>query len=321
MQRSIYWNICEEKLSLLCTRVEMRGVLNILDFHLHCEDFYAQFLNLLLGYSLVNMNASIQNADGIDLIDTSNKIVLQVSSTATKAKVESSLCKNLSAYKGHKFNFVSISKDASNLRDKVYQNPHSLVFHPATDVHDVKSILQLILHFDIARQQEIHDFLRKELPSQSDATPSETNIATIIGILAKEDLYITSSDPKPIPFDIDKKLVFNNLDTAAEIVEDYKVHHHRIARVYAEFDTIGKNKSTSVLNSLRKSYLKLSQKYSGDQLFFQVVDQAVQTVKNSANYIAMPLEELEMCVNILVVDAFIRCRIFKNPEENAHAST
>jgi hypothetical protein len=97
MQRSNYWNLCEEKLSILCTRVEMRGRLNILDFHLHCEDFYLQFLNLLFGYTLVNMNATTKNVEGIDLLDIAGKIVLQVSATATKSKVELALSKDLSS--------------------------------------------------------------------------------------------------------------------------------------------------------------------------------------------------------------------------------
>jgi len=35
---------------------------------------------------------------------------------------------------------------------------------------------------------------------------------------------------------------------------------------------------------------------------------------SSKNYIEIPYEELEFCVGIIVVDAFIRCKIFKNPE-------
>jgi len=37
-------------------------------------------------------------------------------------------------------------------------------------------------------------------------------------------------------------------------------------------------------------------------------------IQGSENYNQIAFEELELCVNILVVDAFIRCKIFKNPE-------
>jgi hypothetical protein len=35
----------------------------------------------------------------------------------------------------------------------------------------------------------------------------------------------------------------------------------------------------------------------------------------------IPQEEMEMCVGILVVDAFIRCKIFKNPNNYNYATT
>ena len=35
---------------------------------------------------------------------------------------------------------------------------------------------------------------------------------------------------------------------------------------------------------------------------------------NSTNYDGIPFEELELCVNILVVDAFIKCKIFESPK-------
>lgn len=314
MKRSTYWNLCELRLSTLCTRVELRGKLNILDFHLHAEDFYLNFLNVLFGYSLKNMNQVTQNAEGIDLIDVANKLVLQVSSTASKAKVESALSKDLKSYKNYRFNFVSISKDASDLRKQSFANFHGLIFYPKDDIHDVKSILSHIQHLNIDKQRVIYDFLRKELQSDEDKSPVETNLAAVINILAKEDFDDVKNVPIPKAFDVDKKLTFNNLVAAAIVIEDYKVQHHRIDKMYSVFDSAGKNKSSSVLNWLRQSYIKLSSQYSDDDLFFQVVEHAVQTVQASANYINIPLDELAMWINSLAVDAFIRCKIFKNPE-------
>lgn len=314
MNRSSYWDLCEQRLSTLCTRVELRGKLNILNFHLHAENFYLNFLNILFGFSLKNMNQVTQNAEGIDLIDDVNKLVLQVSSTASKTKVESALSKDLKSYKGYRFNFVSISKDASELRKQSFTNPHGLIFSPRKDIHDVQSMLNHILYLDIDKQRVIYDFLKKELQPDEDRPLIESNLAAVINILAKENFADIKSVPSPQAFDVDKKLTFNNLIAAAIVIEDYKIQHHRIDRMYSVFDTSGQNKSNSVLSWLRQSYIKLSSQYSGDDLFFQVVEQAIKTVQASANYIDIPLEELAMWINALTVDAFIRCKIFKNPE-------
>lgn len=314
VNRSLYFNLCEDRLSVLCTRVEMRGKLNILDFHLHSEDFYVGFLNLLFGYALKNINASAQNIEGIDLVDVAGKLVLQVSSTATKAKIESALGKDLSAYKGHSFKFMSISKDAKHLREYTYTNPHGLLFLPSQDIYDIPFILSKILHLDITKQQKIYDFLKRELQTDTQKPLAETNLASIINIISQEDFSIVVSSDSTTAFNVDEKLELNKLDVAAEIIEDYKVHHPRIDQIYSVFDVAGKNKSKSVLDSLRQTYLKLSLEFKGDELFFKIVENIVEKIQNSENYVAMPLDELELNVNILVVDAFIRCRIFKKPK-------
>ncbi len=136
------FNFIEEKLSLLATRLEMRGGLNILDLHLHLhsENFCLHFFNFLFDWKLENLNAVHQNVAGVDLVDLTNNIIAQVSATATKQKIESALAKDLSTYKGYSFKFISISKDARNLRTKTFSNPHKLIFSPTEDIFDVPKL-------------------------------------------------------------------------------------------------------------------------------------------------------------------------------------
>ncbi len=320
MNRTNYFTYCEKQLTLLCLRIETRGKLNILDFNSHCEDFYLGFFNLLYGYTLINMNAINQNVEAIDLFDSAAGVVVQVSATATKAKIESALTKDLSAYTGNNFKFISISKDAAALRKLQYKNPHSLIFTPDTDIHDVTSVLGHIMHLQIEQQKLVFEFIKKELGSESDDFKIESNLAAVIGILAKEDLAKPEVSSIPVAFNVDEKLAFNNLSVAASVVEDYKIHHGRVTKIYSEFDKLGQNKSKSILDALRSDYLRLSAKYSADELFFQVVDTAMDRVKKSANYTPISTEELELCVSVIAVDAFIRCKIFKNPEVAQNAA-
>lgn len=128
MNKANYYNYIEERLTLLALRIEARAKLNILDLHIHSETFYQDFFNLLFGWNFTNLNAVKQNIEAIDLIDTTNQIVIQISATATAAKVNGALSKDLSAYKGWTFKFISISKDAAVLRQQSFKNPHRLVF-------------------------------------------------------------------------------------------------------------------------------------------------------------------------------------------------
>jgi hypothetical protein len=319
MNRSKYFDFIESKLSLLAYRIETRGGLNILDLHLHSENFYLHFLKVLFGWELQNLNAVHQNAAGVDLVDTKNNIIVQVSATATKQKIESALAKDLSAYKDYSFKFISISKDAKDLRTKTFSNRHNLTFSPADDIYDILSLLKIIGMMEIGRQKEVYEFLKKELKSEPDPEKVESNLMTIIKILSKEDWSQGVLGFEIVPYDIEAKILYNQLDTAKVLIEDYKIHYPRIEKIYSEFNRLGANKSLSILNGIRTEYLTLGSVGSPDQCFFSIIEKVVQKIRASANYMPIPEEELALCVHVLVVDAFIRCKIFKNPLGNTDA--
>lgn len=316
MNRAIYSSYIEERLASLASRVEVRGKLNLLELHHHSENFYMHLLNELFGWQLQNMNVTKQNAEAVDLIDRKNQLIIQVSATATKRKIASALTKDLSAYSGYTFKFVSISKDAGDLRNKTYRNHEGIAFDPQQDILDIASILSNINALDIKRLERIRTFIKKELGSDVAETRIETNLASIINILAEEDWDARSGDYQCQPFVIESKIDSNKLKTSATIIDDYKIHHSRIDGIYAEFDKLGVNKSSSVLLSIQKEYLENSQSLSDDALFSKIVERVLEKIRQSANYVEIPLDELDLCVNILVVDAFIRCKIFENPEES-----
>lgn len=321
MARLEYFNLIESKLSLLATRIELRGSLNILDLHLHSENFYSAFLNMLFGWNLENSNIVQQNVAGTDLVDTTNKIVAQVSATAKRQKIESALNKDLSKYHGYSFKFISISKDAKNLRTKTFANPHNLAFLPTNDIYDIPRLLRVVSGLEPDRQKTVYEFLKKEIKSEPDPEKVETNLATIIKILSQQDWSQGESGYETIPYDIEAKISHNQLNSAILLIDDYKIHYPRIEKIYSEFNKQGANKSLSILDGIRNEYIALCPYESPDQCFFSIIEKVVQKIRESANYTPLPDEELELCVQIIVVDAFIRCKIFKNPVGDIHANS
>jgi len=321
LNRPFHFNFIEEKLLFLAFRIETRGKLNLLDLHLHVENFYLHFFNELFGWQLQNLNTIKQNAEAIDLICFTNKIVVQVSATATKAKVESALTKNLAMYAGYSFKFISISKDAGDLRKQSFANPHHLSFDPQTDIYDVTSILRHISALSADDQKRIAAFLKKELVAEVDPVRLESNLATIITILAREDWSRDTTPLETIPFEIEKKIEFNDLHNSRDIIDEYHIHNSKVARIYADYDREGSNKSLAVLNAIKRFYVNHKAQLSDDALFDKVIECVLERVRESTNFSALPIEELELCVSILVVDAFLRCKIFKNPVGYTHAIT
>lgn len=322
MNRPNYFNVIEERLGLLELRTTKRGKLNLLDFHGHSENFYQHFLNELYNWEVKNENEFQQNVEAIDLIDHKNKFVIQVSSTASRQKIESSLSKNLiKKYKSYTFKFISIAKDADDLRKKTFDNPHSINFNPSNDIIDIVSILSKIRGLHPDNLKRIYEFIKKELAPEIDPMKLELNLANVINILSKEDWDKKEPVAEINSFEIDRKISYNNLNAAKAIIDDYKVHYGRVDKIYTEFDSQGSNKSSSVLSTIRQEYLRAKSSLTDDQLFFEVISKVEEKVLNSSNYTSIPFDELELCINILVVDAFIRCKIFENPNNYNYATT
>lgn len=327
MQRKNYFDYIEEKLAILSIRVKNRGKLNILDVHMHSENFYRDFINLLYGWSLENANRRLQNIEAIDLIDDNIKLIVQVSATATKTKINNSLSKkSIEEYaeKGYKFKFVSIAEKADKLRKQKYNNLYNITFNPEEDIYDISSLENDILNLKLQKLEKVYEFIKAELGNMPDSVRFNSDLTTIINILAEVKLDENEPLGNINMFEIDKKIEFNKLDIAASIIDDYKIYYNQVEKKYREFDNMGLNKSMLVLQSLKKMYIDavLKNKYdNSDLLFVGLIDEVKEIVINSSNYSEISKETLEVCSSLLVVDAFMRCKIFRNPEGYAYVIT
>lgn len=81
-----------EKIAELFARfraeVENLNSLNLYDINIHAENVIIPILNIVYGLNLVNINNEVKNSSAIDLVDTDNRIAIQVTSTATGEKIK-----------------------------------------------------------------------------------------------------------------------------------------------------------------------------------------------------------------------------------------
>lgn len=323
MKRTNYFNYIEEKMNILGHRISTRGKLNLLDLNIYSETFITDLLNLILNLKLKNMNIIKQNVEGIDLIDEINKIIVQVSATSTKQKINKSLEKSiLSEYSDYRFKFIAIANDVKNLKNKEYINPYNVQFDTNGDIIGIVEILKIILDMKIEKQKEVYEFIKNELSNDIDILKVDTNLAIIINILASEDLGACNESPEINKFEIERKIEFNELMNIRDTIDDFKIYYHKLDEKYSEFNKIGKNKSLSVLNLIRTKYRQtIIETDNKASVFYNIIDKVIKMILESKNYTEIPYEELEMCVYIIVVDAFIRCKIFENPEGYSHVVT
>jgi len=119
MNRDIYYSEIQLRLNLFLLCVKQNTKMNLLHLNIHAENTFRDLLNLLYGWSLSNQNDSISNIEGTDLIDMGEKLIIQISSSATKKKINDTLTKNIIAnYQkdNYRIKFMFIVDDASSLR-------------------------------------------------------------------------------------------------------------------------------------------------------------------------------------------------------------
>ena len=109
------------------------------------ENFFMRFLNTLYSWKLQNANRIKQNAKGIDLIDTENRIVVQVSSTMTHGKVQDSLDKSRD-YPGYRFFFLAIAKERPKYH--AFTVPNGLDFDVSKHVFSVHELMGAVDKLD-----------------------------------------------------------------------------------------------------------------------------------------------------------------------------
>ena len=93
MELNSYIDIISLRLAILSNEVKLKSAVNLLDTNVLSEDVFKTILNTIYGWDLQNANVAEQNIKAIDLVDNTAKILVQVSSDNSKAKVQSSLNK------------------------------------------------------------------------------------------------------------------------------------------------------------------------------------------------------------------------------------
>lgn len=314
MNRDLYVTKINTLLNLLKSEIKDSGKLNLLDINVHAEDFYRDLLNLVYGWHLQNLNQWNQNSAGGDLWYGDGKLVIQVSSTATKDKIQSSIDKlNAELFAGYRFKFLRIDGDVKKLRKESYDTHDDIAFDPQSDIIDMSSLLNDISHLGIDDLKGVYELCVKEIVPLDTPKITETDLAIVVKALAT-NVKDWTKERRPIKYDVEKKIVFNYLEEHRRLINDYKLYIGKLNAVYGEFVDNGTDYSFIILQNLSDLYSRYMAQLESNELFDKIVDEARGMARNSRSAEEIPIDRLNVCIYVIVVDAFIRCRIFEDPE-------
>ncbi len=153
--------------------------------------------------------------------------------------------------------------------------------------------------------------------------PSALNI--VIGLLGKrifEDIDLDEPINAPNPTE---KILYNNVIRYKPTIEEYAVYQGKLNKIYEEIENQGSSKKDFVLRNIKTHYLKEKGKYkdindiraNADIIINDIENKLWEIVENSTNTISdLPIEAIEISLQIILVDAFMRCNILEEPPKN-----
>lgn len=189
MIREEYVTEIRNALALLSSEIQLSNGLNMQSINIVSENFYRDFLNLLFHWNLENSNHCIKNNfASIDLYSNTEKIIIQISSTISRNKIQESLDKiDKKRFIGYHFIFLAITnsiKSRSLYKEYRHENVH---FIPEDDIWDNAKILSFVNDCKIEKLEKLAYLVRKSSLSTGNkkfpqlSAPIPSNIEYFIG--------------------------------------------------------------------------------------------------------------------------------------------
>lgn len=123
-------------------------------------------------------------------------------------------------------------------------------------------------------------------------------------------------------FEIENKMLYNNLKRNRHIINEYKIFYYKIESLYKELELSGSRSKEKLLRNIKNIYLKVKGSYTlnssteifdirnnADSIFDEVEEMLIETCPKDG----LCKEDLNYGISIIMVDAFMRCKILENP--------
>lgn len=128
----------------------------------------------------------------------------------------------------------------------------------------------------------------------------------------------------PSGFDIEEKIKFNQIKRNKSWISSYSVYYTKINSLYDELEKAGSFKKEKLLRIINLVYLKVTGNYVGDSseplrviqenadsIIEDIEDELLEKIgKNNKENLN---EDLVFGISVIMVDAFMRCKILEKP--------
>lgn len=180
---------------------------------------------------------------------------------------------------------------------------------------------------DWKSKHEKKELSKKEAYTELKRHPA--SITFVINCIGEADFLNTEDDTgKAELFIISNKITHNNIIDYKPIINEYKDYQGKLQSLYTTLEAEGSLKRSFLLKNIRTIYLQVKEKYitnntgseldnirkNADRILDDVKNKLWTIIENSNNLKEdTPYEAINIGLLIVMVDAFIECKILEKP--------
>lgn len=163
----------------------------------------------------------------------------------------------------------------------------------------------------------------KLLHSKLQKKPMLLSIA--INAISNIDFNDENEDNGKKSFDINDKISFNAIKRNKALIEEYKIYYSQLNSLYSELETAGDFRKEKLLRNIKLIYLKIKGEYvtdstdimniirqNADNIIEDIENQLLEMIENDPKHYE---EDITFGISVIMVDAFMRCKILEEPKE------
>lgn len=318
----IYLKNIGEALALLSRQIEIFSCVNFFDTNIIAEDFYAQLLNKIYGYSLRNLNVYEKNAPAIDLADEIKRISVQVTSDSDSEKIKKTLKKFIEHKQYLNYNELTIlilTKKKKYSTD--FDTEGKFVFTKNKHIIDYTDLMKDLRSKNVYELSAISEFLEDELmqPLQKPTITQASEVDTIIDLIefitknrvkrAKKDVIV---DPE---YKIEKRFKDFSEQLKGTFVTLYSVYGNALDMVATtlEIDEAQDLITVMYLQDLSIKHLDLCSN-NPIQALEQLVDYFESQLSNNGK------KYDKAAIKFYLINEVLKCNVFPNERSDYHVN-
>jgi len=226
----------------------------------------------------------------------------------------SNICHIEDANPGGRYNPNMTDKERADYKNLILLCPNHHIETNDTDKYKKEVLLEMKrVHEDKVLQNLSEKGLLVKHPSILSIVISHIGVSMFDEY--SEDVIGTAPDPE-------RKIQYNKVVRYKPIIEECKVYHGKLNKIYGEIEKDGSSKKKLLLQNIKMLYLKKKSEYNSFNEITQNADNIIEAVeaelwhiieRDNAVLQTIPYEAIHLSILIILVDAFMRCKILEEP--------